>query len=279
MKASYRDIVFLLSIIILLVANTLNYNNLPSNIVNPVLALKQNLQFDENQLSSARAKTFVAIMRSQPAAIQTQLVDLYKPYLKSTDYLLTHPNDNNWNYALELPAENKGVEYFSLAEIQANAQLLKAKGANFVSYDLEDPYTPASELVNPVNSMQMASQILHQNGLKLAAAPSHKLTDTYYASFAPLVDIYILQSQAFQSDSSQYKSYVNSIVPKLRAAHPGMPIIAELSTARGNLQNMMESFSSVANIVDGVTSWYANRPDALAQLNQFLSWFQQNYKR
>ena len=41
---------------------------------------------------------------------------------------------------------------------------------------------------------------------------------------------------------------------KLNAAHLGMLIIAELSTARGDLATMEKSLSLVANVVDGVTS-------------------------
>jgi hypothetical protein len=227
--------------------------------------------------SNPPGKTLVAIMRSQNHPIQPQLVNLFKPYLRSTDYLFTHPNYNNWNYAIMLPGI-KGAEFFSLAEIRANAAILKAKGAAFISYDLEASYSPISDSSDPIGSMRQASQILHQNGLKLIATPSHRLTDKYYSSFAPLADIYILQAQPYQSNSSKYKSYVDNIVPKLRAAHPGMPIITELSTARGDLQSMKQGFSSVSNIVDGVASWYANTADSLVQLHQFLEWFQQNYR-
>jgi hypothetical protein len=231
---------------------------------------------DEN-LSNQSGKILVAIMRSQNRPIQPHLVDLFQPFLRSTDYLITHPDYVNWNFAMMLPGV-KGVEFFSLAQIQANAAILKAKGATFISYDLETSYSPANETSDPVASMRQASVIAHENGLKLIAAPSHLLTDKYYSAFARVADVYILQAQAYQSNSSQYKSYVDSIVPKLRASHSGMPVITELSTARGDLKNMEQSFSSVASIVDGVTSWYANRPDALAQLNQFLGWFEMNYR-
>lgn len=216
-------------------------------------------------------------MRAQNRPIQPQLVDLYKAYLRSTDFLLTHPNYNNWNYAIMLPGI-KGAEFFSLAELQLSAAILKAKGASFVSYDLETAYSPPVDSSDPTASMRQASQIAHQNGLKLIAAPSKSLTDKYYSSFAPLADIYILQAQAYQSNSSQYKGYVDSIIPKLRTAHAGMPVITELSTARGDLQSMKQSFSSVADMVDGVTTWYSNTPQALAQLTQFLAWFHQNYR-
>jgi hypothetical protein len=125
---------------------------------------------------------------------QNQSVSLYIPYIRSSDYLMTKPNDKNWNYALQLDTQ-KGVEYFGLDDIKNNAARIKQNGAYFVAYDLEKQYSPTANMVDPVSSMKQASQAAHQNGLKLLAIPSHKLTDLYYASFAPVADIYGLQAQ------------------------------------------------------------------------------------
>jgi hypothetical protein len=231
----------------------------------------------EQQLtaSTSAVKFFVAILQSY--SNQPELVNLYKPHVKYSDYVMTHPNAKNLGYAFQLTGI-KGVEYFSLSDIRANAALLKSKGVDFISYDIEQEYSSPDDLIDPVNSMHQASDVVHQNGLKLIAAPSHKLTDIFGSNFAPFADMYILQAQAYQSNSSAYQVYVNNMTSKLKAAHLGMPVIAELSTARGNLASMEKSFSLVANTVDGMTSWYANTPDGLNQLNAFLSWFQQNYR-
>jgi hypothetical protein len=226
---------------------------------------------------NTKEKILVATMRSQNVHVQPQLVNLYKPYVRSADYVMTHPNAKNLGYAFQLQGI-KGVEYFSLSDIRANIASLKSNGVNFISYDLEETYSAPGDLIDPVNSMKQASNIVHQSGLKLIATPSHKLTDKFAPNFAAVADLYILQAQAYQSNSSSYQVYVNNMTSKLKAAHLGMPVIAELSTARGDLASMKKSFSLVANVVDGVTSWYANTPDGLNQLNAFLSWFQQNYR-
>jgi hypothetical protein len=221
-------------------------------------------------------ETFIAIMRANYRD-QNQLVGLYESYIRSTDYVMTHPNDDNWNYANELPGM-KGTEFFSLDEIRDKAADLKEKGATFISYDLESTYSPSDDIANPTESVAEASKVVHQNGLQFIVAPSRSLTDRYYSSIAPFADIYILQAQAFTSDPTKFKSYVQGIVPKINAVNPGMPIIVEVSTARGTLAEMMRCFSAVSGIVDGVTIWYGNTPEDLRQVNEFLRWFDENYK-
>jgi hypothetical protein len=231
---------------------------------------------DNTGTSTSKDKVILAIMRSNYPD-QNQLVSLYKPYLHSSDYVMTKPNYRNWDYALKLNGM-KGVDYFSLADINTNAEKIKQKGGTFIGYDLEKQYSAPSDMANPKDAMTQASKTAHKYGLKLLAIPSHKLTDIYYATFAPLADIYGLQAQAYQPDPTQYKAYVSGIVPKLKSAHPGMPVITEVSTNQGTVSNMKKAFSSVADIVDGVTIWYSNTPADLSKVDQFLRWFDSTYR-
>jgi hypothetical protein len=52
-----------------------------------------------------------------------------------------------------------------------------------------------------------------------------------------------------------------------------------MSTDRGSVDSMKDSFSSVANTVDGVTSWYSGDKNALDKLENFVKWFSDNYKK
>jgi hypothetical protein len=226
--------------------------------------------------SFSSGKILVALMKATYSN-QPELVNLYKPYIRSTDYVKMKPNTNNLNYAFQLVGM-KGVEYFSLSEIKNNVATLKSKGINFISYDLEKSYSPSSDMADPVSSMRQASNVVHNFGLKFVAAPSHILTDKYYSKFAPLADVYDLQAQAFQPNPSSYQNYVDGIVPKLKTAHPGMPVITELSTNKGDLQNMKRAFSLVAGRVNGVVIWYSNTSEDINQISKFLAWFQQNYR-
>jgi hypothetical protein len=212
----------------------------------------------------------VAIMRG-PYPNQTALVNLYKPYLASTDYVVTKPNTRNLNYALQLQGL-KGVEYFSLAQIEANAAKLKAKGASFISYDIEPQYTPANEIANPIAAVRNASNIVHSNGLEFMLSTTRRMDLQYASHFAPFADIYNPQGQVLQPDPSQYSSFYRDIVSQIRATNPSVKIIAQVATVRGSVQNMEQAFSLVAPYVDGVTFWYGTTADQLVMAKQFLDW-------
>jgi hypothetical protein len=114
--------------------------------------------------------------------------------------------------------------------------------------------------------------------MKFMVAPSRSLALKYASQFARVADMFNPQGQGLQSTPSQYADYYKKITSQIRSANGNIKIIAELSTARGNLASMERSFSLVANVVDGMTSWYTNTSDGLKQLDAFLSWFDQNYR-
>jgi hypothetical protein len=123
--------------------------------------------------------------------------------------------------------------------------------------------------------MTTASKIVHNNGLRFMCDASHKLTDQYYNSFAKVSDVYNIQSEAFSGNPSAFSTYIHGITAKLKAAHPGMPVIAETSTNRGTLSQIEQDFSSVADVVDGSTTWFGS--SGLTELQQYLNWFVQHY--
>jgi hypothetical protein len=229
---------------------------------------------NQEQLSTASTfgKFLVAIMRSDYPR-QSELVSLYKPYVTSSDYIMTHPNAKNLGYAFQLPGI-KGVEYFSLSDIRANAASLKSKGVNFISYDIENNLSPDIDTANPVASVRTASSVVHSAGMKFMVAPSRSLALKYASQFASVADMFNPQGQGLQSTPDAYADYYKKITSQIRSANGNIKIIAELSTSRGNLWSMERSFSLVANLVDGVTSWYAN--DGLNQLNAFLTYLKQS---
>jgi hypothetical protein len=215
---------------------------------------------------------------------QEEQFNLYKPYLLPGDYVssisISPPN----------PAENlgqlpfsidkmKGVTYFSLDEIKNNVQSLKQRGVNFIGYDLESEGSPATDLSHPVASMHEASKIVQQHGLIFMAVPGYPFTTYAYVSqFAPYANIYVIQAQGNESQPSVYKSSVTSTINALKAANPNVRIITELSTNKGNLSDMKESFSMVAQYVDGVTVW-PESINHLSKVRRFLEWYNNNYRQ
>jgi hypothetical protein len=210
---------------------------------------------------------------------QNTLLSIYRPVTDQGDYVLMKPSDANIKFAsmLKSAAGNMGVEYFSLSDIKGNASALKSEGVTFISYDLESGFSPPSDLINPVSSMQEAANVTHQNGLAFMADPSHLLTDKYFSSFAKVSDLYNLQAQAFESNPSNYSTYVHNTIPKLKNAHPGMPVSVETSTARGTVFQMEQCFSLVAGVTDGSNTYYTNTKAGFTALQEYLTWFVSHY--
>ncbi len=227
-------------------------------------------------ISADIEKYFVAIMRANHDNQQT-LIETYKPYVNSEDKILSHPNDENLQYTMQLPGKH-GVQYFSLDEIRSNVASLKAQGVDIISYDLEKEYSPNSDLQNPLASVKAASEVVHQNKMKFMITPSINLTTHYGTQFAPFVDMYNIQAQSLQSKPYEYRYYVDQIVKELRLANPEMAISVQVSTTRGTLESMKKSFWLVADIVDGTSSWYSNDLGGLNKIRSFIEWFNHKYR-
>jgi hypothetical protein len=221
-----------------------------------------------------------------------ELVDIYKPNMLNSDKPRIHVGlnkqvtDSQLNGLLSLPGQH-GFEFFSLAEIKANAPKLKAKGIEVIDYDLEpgDGHSPSSDLANPVASIKAASQAAHDNGLLFRCSPARALTTTYGAQMAPYCDQYHIQAQAIQDRPSEYESYVEGMVTKLRAANPNVQISVQVSTQREAasgmtlLETMKTDFARVADKVDGVSVWFSNDDQALSVVKSFSEWFNANYRQ
>ena len=247
----------------------------------------QQQQAQQEQLptsNTAVGKFLQAIMRN--GGDQQALANMYKPYMNVGDIVAMFPNTNNLNYAKQLIASSTttgasylGVQYFSLADIKANAPTLKSKGVSIVGYDLEKVYSPASDLANPVASMTTASNIAHQYGLKLECVPANiDNINQYMSSFAKVSDIFQIQSEWIANNPTKFSNYIHNLVPKLRTAHPGMPIIAQLTTNLGTtLDQMKQDTISTSDVIDGYTSWYNNDQAGRTKLTSYMNWFVQHY--
>jgi hypothetical protein len=216
--------------------------------------------------------------------------DIYSPHMTATDDSKLHVGLNKGFTDAQLTMVKSldgihGVEFFSLAEIQNYAPTLKAKGFDYVSYDLEPgtTYSPQSEVNDPVGSVRKASEIAHANGLLLEVAPSRAITTAYGEQIAPYVDMYHIQSQALQGQPTQFESYVKSMSAKLKAANPNLKSITiQFSTNREAAsgmtlqQTMQHDWNLCSDYVDGVTVWFSNNDTSLSVLRTFVDWFDAN---
>lgn len=143
------------------------------------------------------------------------------------DFALSHSNADNFDqYTKQHPGP--GVQYFYLAEIKSNAALLKSRGAEVISFDLESEYSPESDGQNPVASIKAArEEVVQQNGMICMASPSRALITRYDERLALYLDMYNIQAQELQDNGfpTGYQTYVGDMVMKLRAAIPNLLLI------------------------------------------------------
>jgi hypothetical protein len=232
---------------------------------------------DDVPLPDDKNKYFVAKMRADYDD-QDELVKIYSSHWNDGDIALSHPNEENLDYTMQLPGEH-GVQYFSLSEITTNVASLKAKGVDIISLDLEKQYSSNLDLEDPVASVKVASENVHRYNMKFMISPSIMLTSEYGSQFAPFVDLYNIQAQSLQTRPNEFNDFVEEVVRELRSANPDISISAQVSTARGSLESMKRSISSVVDIVDGISSWFTDDRVGLVKLNGFIKWFNNEYRQ
>jgi hypothetical protein len=157
----------------------------------------------------------------------------------------------------------------------------------WVMYDPEDwSQTPAGEQQNPVKYMKLFGQLAHAHGLKVAQAPAmdlcsvagtisprqpgetcaHWYTRVNIAGAAATGgDLYVLQDESNTTNLSVYASLYATSAAQARAAHPGIPVYSEVSTANGTAAQMTAAAKSISP--DGM---YVAAPGATTTADQFF---------
>ena len=121
-------------------------------------------------------------------------------------------------------------------------------GTRAVLYDPEAwSFTPAAEQRDPVQAATRAAGLAHARGLELIVAPALNLAPVLApgrttprwqqfldlrlaAKLAKVADMIELQAQSLERDSATYAAFVREAAGQARAAHPGITVLAGLST-------------------------------------------------
>lgn len=245
-------------------------------------------------ISQGGAATEEAFATTEKALVATalQFVDTSKQYDIFNPHLGTSPDRVRIHVSLDksitseqldmihsLPPEQKGAEFFSLAEIKEFAPKAKALGFTYLDYDLEPGkgHSPAKDLADPVKSVREAAEAAHAAGLLFNVSPSKALTTEHGTEFAKYVDMYHIQAQSLQDRPSSYLSYVKETASKLRSANPDLSITVQLSTTRGAApgltlqETFKENWNNVKPYVDGISIWFSD--STTDDLQAFASWF------
>jgi hypothetical protein len=219
----------------------------------------------------------------------TSQVNIYQPNMDSADMTRLRASGGTLSpsyvtAAMGLPGLH-GADYISSADIVTNALAVKKAGFDFIEFNLESGLSPASDSADVVKAMQTAANAAHAVGLKFRATPSKAYTTAYGSQIAPFADYYHMQAQSQQTtcgtSNDNFKSFVDTEVPILRAANPNLVISVQESASQGAApgltvtQTMEKCFSEVANEVDGTSIWFGS--STISDLQAFVQWFHANY--
>lgn len=161
--------------------------------------------------------------------------------------------------------------YSAFAGDVANNQI--PASVKWVQYDNESwNLTPTVEAQHPAKYMQEFAQLAHQHGLKVIETPARDLMvvsgadcrsqsgETSEAAYircgiaadAQYADIYEIQAQALQPSVTAYQNFVTAALAQLRTKNPTMPVLAGLTTDRGDSANVIyANWQATHNQVSG----------------------------
>ena len=157
----------------------------------------------------------------------------------------------------------------------------------WVMYDPEDwSQTPVGEQQNPVRYMKLFGTLAHAHGLKVIEAPAMDLCSvsgtllprksgetcaqwftrvSIAGAAATDADLFVLQDESNTTNLAVYDSLYTTSAAQARAAHAGIPVYSEVSTANGTAAQMTAAAKSISP--DGM---YVAAPGATATADQFF---------
>ena len=121
-------------------------------------------------------------------------------------------------------------------------------GTDGVLYDPEAwPFTPLTEQRDPFRAAANAAAVAHAHGLRFIIAPALNLTTVLdpggqaprwreflalnlAGRLARVADVIELQAQSLERDTAGYAAFVRTATSQATAAHPGISVLAGLST-------------------------------------------------
>ena len=141
-----------------------------------------------------------------------------------------------------------------------------------ILYDVEAwALTPIAEQADPIGSIATAARLVHSAGLRFIAAPGvdlmgrlHPGQGPFYRSYVATrfggaasdsADIFVVQAQTYQNDPGTYGTFVRQVAAQARAAHPGVVVLAGLSTGPHGQPTtagaMLAAVAATGGTVDG----------------------------
>ncbi len=192
----------------------------------------------------------------------TELTTLYKKHANSTDIIEEFSNQTLPSSATTaISSPMKGVTFFALNDIRNNVVALHNNGYTWVIYDLEPDYSPASEVADPVGSVQAAAKMVHNNGMKLMLTPA-EIPRSYVPAMTQYVDGYLIQAQGMITQPTPtFLHNISGMINLIRTENPNETIIMQGTTIYDTATQIDSAYDAAKNMLNGVTVFYYQTSD------------------
>ncbi len=186
--------------------------------------------------------------------------------------------------------------FLSLRQMRETIALLENNGleCGYLAYNPEqNRHTPREELDNFVASVKQAKQLAASHGAPLVVGPGMKFISSReedYVLAAPHADVWLIQSQRFQIDSStgrratpdEYRREVERVANLIREGNAAIRIWVQIVVCPGaragnefSAPEIAALARSIEDIVDAVRIYTAGAENGIATLGQIVSMFAQ----
>ena len=205
---------------------------------------------------TTQSVTFVFLVRT--GSPESNLIPIYQKHVTSTSIVAQFANNLLDANVTSKIVSQKATTFFSYADIQGNATNLHNLGYGWVIYDLEGSYSPPNEMLDPVGSVQQASQAAHNNGLKLMLSPAG-ISPAYYANMSKYTDGWVMQAMnLIAGDPTTMSNTVHNYVSKIKSGNSNEIIILQDSVNLDTLDQMNNAWDLTKDVVNGITVFYSD---------------------
>ncbi|MEM4275127.1 MAG: DUF1565 domain-containing protein [Candidatus Nitrosocaldaceae archaeon] len=212
--------------------------------------------------------------------IPSKLIAIFNNYRH--DYVVGFSGLNTLNEINQINTGIKVINYFNASQIIQEIPNLRANGISWVSYDLENNYSPSNEVNDPINTIKNLYNNLRANNMNLMLTITN-IPNLYNVTrqVANYSQIFIIQGQSFQAtNADQYAKKVKELYDYILADSKNINVlyVSQTSLLQGDIYNTKLSHHKTLTFLDGGTLFY----DSNTSYNDIISyydWFMSNYKK
>jgi hypothetical protein len=129
--------------------------------------------------------------------------------------------------------------------------------------------TPKSGQNDLVATVQAAEALADQDGLTFVLVPDQAFDNQYASQLAPNADIYVLQAQSLETNTTAFDAWVNPTIATIRAASLTTQVFVQVATTSGTPQQMDNAIQTVAWSINGINIW--TTPGEQSNLQAFIA--------